>query len=118
MCCLGGTKILSLCLGISREGSCCQEQPTLSAQAGAVANTALRRSAQHIYVVWGHMRANIGLFGVQVAWNKAELSAHDMEPEQQERLFSGRYIIACAPYSATPSSKNMEWNTSHMGRQN
>jgi hypothetical protein len=30
-----------------------------------------------------------GSLGVQVAWNKAELSAHDMEPEQQERLFSG-----------------------------
>lgn len=26
----------------------------------------------------------------QVAWNKAELSAHDMQPEQQERLFAGK----------------------------
>ncbi len=38
---------------------------------------------------------------IQVAWNKAELSAHDMEPEQQERLFagklwSGQYSMAAA----------------------
>lgn len=31
------------------------------------------------------------LLCVQVAWNKAELSAHDMEPEQQERLFAGKH---------------------------
>jgi hypothetical protein len=34
---------------------------------------------------------------VQVAWNKVELSAHDMEPEQQERLFSGKFPRWASP---------------------
>jgi hypothetical protein len=40
------------------------------------------------------------LLCVQVAWNKAELSAHDMEPEQQERLFAGKHtsILHSSPW--------------------
>lgn len=39
---------------------------------------------------------------VQVAWNKAELSGHGLEPEQQERLFSGKGGL-CTPQAAVPS---------------
>lgn len=43
---------------------------------------------------------------MQVAWNKTELSAHDLEPEQQERLFAGKH----SHWPETPSSeKYPEW---------